>query len=348
VPITIHSVESGVVFNIDITKVESGVTFNVNVTGTPTVNIQTSGGANIVIDKLTQGAYTERQTTLINDNGVSPPTAPPYYLTGTVYRGKFFPRGCRGEIRAVSIYCMRTGTGTLTLSMSPRPGMGPIASVTITPGSSWDWAVGWIHAHWNYDSLFIWVSACSSDVSYGYDATAPLDMYRSDDSGATWYWTEFRLFIRVAMASLTVGDLPVSGTVNTIEIPALSSARQARSLSVPAGSEVYDTVQVAAGELLICIFWVEGTASRDYLIPRIRCDGVQVLPFDDTIKHWHDWFVTQSSQGICIGVWDTTANEYSMIVVVPYSFRRTLEVGYYNTGTSTLTGVVGYSYKKIS
>jgi hypothetical protein len=348
VPITIHSVDSGVVFNIDITKVESGVTFNVNITGTPTINVQTSGGANIVIDKLTQAAYTERRSPIQN-HGATPTLVAGNY---TNIRGKFFPRGCRGHIYHLYVYCDNTDSvaHTFTIKLSPMPGMGPVMSfsLSVPAGSSDAWRYINVNKFWNYDSMFIWVRSDSD--TYGrlaYEVAEPYDYYGSTDE-VTWTPDTYRYWFFLYIYGETVGDLPVSGIVNTIEIPALSSTRQAQTLNVPSASEVYDTVQLGTGELLICIFRVEGVNARDYLIPRIRCDGVQILPFDDTIRHWHDWFVTQSSPGICIGVWDTSANEYSIIVAVQYPFRRTLEVGYYNTYTSALTGTVGYSYKKIS
>jgi len=199
--------------------------------------IKTLEADNIIIDKLTVGAYTARETMVKNDNDVTSPTAPPSSLTGVTYRGKFFPRGMRGNLRNLRIYCKRTGTGTLTLSYSPQPGMGPVGSVTITPDTDWNWKIGSIGRFWNYDSLFIWVSACDSDVSYGYDDGEPRDAFSSADNGVTWYFRWERYFIRAYLLGQTVGDIPVSGTINTIEIPTVVSAASSGAVTVPTATE---------------------------------------------------------------------------------------------------------------
>jgi hypothetical protein len=331
-------------------KLESvgDVTLNVNITGTPTVNIQTSGGANIVIDKLTQGAYTERRDVLAN-NGA---TATMVASNLTNKRGKFFPRGCRGFLRYVEVYCDNADSvaHTFTVKIAPMPGMGSVytGTVSVAAGSSAAWRMVQFNKYWNYDSMFIWV-ICDSD-SYGrlgYDTGEPHDCYMSTDE-VSWLFYDYRFWFRIALSGMTVGDLPVSGTVNIIEIPSSMSARQGSAITVPAGGEAYDTEILGCGEVLIVIFWAPSNSARDYLRPRIKCDGVQVLPFDFTVGKWHDVLVGQSSQGICIGVWDTTNWNYTLIVALPITFKRSLQVGWYNEGTSSYTGTVAYIFKRIS
>jgi len=316
---------------------------------TATINIATSGGVNIIIDKLTQAAYLERRSTISNDNNVTTPTAPPDSMTGTTYRGKFFPRGIRGFIETLSVYCKRTAAGTITLSYSPQPGMGAINSVTITPGAAWDWKSANVRAFWNYDSMFIWISACSADVSWGRDATTPYDYLASTDSGVTWFTGDYRLYARIDLREQTIGDIPVSGIVNTIEIPSVVSARQEVVLSnIPASTAAYDTLQVGAGETLIVIFGANSDAAMEALKPRILCDGNLILPFDSTFESWA-YVVTATSPGIALGVWDGTNHLYVLIVTIPYPFKRSLQVGFYNYhGSLAYTGWIAYVYKKIS
>jgi hypothetical protein len=325
------------------------VTLNVSITGTPTVNIQTSGGANIVIDKLTQGAYTERQSTLANNGAEAT-----MLLSNLMYkRGKFFPRGCRGFIRSIEIYCDNADTAshTFTIKISPMPGMGPVATFTLSvaAGLSAAWRSVTVRRFWNYDSLFIWVSSDSDSYGgLGYDAGEPYDFYNSTDE-VSWFFGNYRFWFRVNMAGETVGDLPVSGTVNTVEIPGLVTARQFTELVVPAGSEKYDVVQVGAGEVLYVWFWVGSVGDRNYLFPKVKCDGVSVLPGDFSFYHYYAQFVSDSTPGIAIGKWDTTNNYYCLVVAVPFSFTRTLEVGFKNgDSASSHTGYVMYAYKKIS
>ena len=182
------------------------------------LNIKTSGGVNIVIDQLTQTAYTERRTTSRNDNEVTTPTPPPSSATGATYRGKFFPRAMRGMLRSIYCYCKRTAAGTLTVAYAPYPGASEVGSVTITPGAAWDWKYGNIFTMWNYDGLFIWIKSCDADVSWGYDVGPPNDQYISVDAGVTWYGQSNRLFVRPRHEGQTVGDVPVSGFVNVKDI----------------------------------------------------------------------------------------------------------------------------------
>lgn len=311
------------------------------------LNIKTSGGTNIIIDKLLQGAYTGRDVDMFNDNEVTTPTAPPSNVTGTAYWGKFFPRGCRGQLNDLRIYCKRTASGTLTLSYSPQPGMGAVGSVVIMPGSDWDWKYTTINRFWNYDSLFVWVSACSADVSYGYDATAPTDALGSTDSGVTWSYSVYRFYIRAAMRVQTVGDLPISGTVNTVELPAVAAGQASGALIVPASDFAWAPTIVGAGELIIAIFYSYGDSDSPKLCPIIRIDGAAALPDETSLTSWRANYVTTTSPGIAIGVWDTTNNKYSLVVAIPLPFKRELKLGYYNMAASQMTGIIVASFKSM-
>jgi len=205
--INIGSVTEGVTFDVNITGstvtldvniASSAVTLNVNITGSDVtlnvniasasvaINIKTETGANIVIDKLVESAYTEERRTIAN-NGATPTLI----RTGTTYRrGKYFPRGCRGFISAVEVYCDNDDTAdhTLYIYISPQPGMAPIisTSLTVPAGASTAWRSKTVNRYWNYDSLFVWILA-DSDLypRVGYDSGQPYDYYYSTD-GQTW------------------------------------------------------------------------------------------------------------------------------------------------------------------
>ena len=327
----------------------SSVQIDMNIAAqTVDINIKTSGGVNLVIDKLTQTAYLEDRRTLSNDNGVTTPTAPPGTTTGTTFRGKFFPRGCRGFLRYLHVYCKRTAAGTLTLAVSPQMSMGEVYTVEITPGAAWDWKSGAVNKFWNYDSMFIWVKSCDADVSWGYESAAPFDAWSSGDLGATWGHVDNRYFFRAVMKAMTVGDLPVSGTLNVIEIPNLGGARQNVLITVPAASIEYDTVQPGSGRLLVAYFiaWTDG--ARDNLRPRILCDGVSILPFAWTFTEW-SYGVSITSNGILLSGWDTTNHRYVICVLIPYPFKRSLQLGFGNISPDTQhQGYIGYCWEKTS
>ena len=329
VPITIHSVESGVIFNINISSVSAGVTFNVNITGTPTINVQTSGGANIVIDKLTQDAYTERRDVLAN-NGA---TATMVASNLTNKRGKFFSRGCRGFLRYVEIYCDNADSvaHTFTVKIAPMPGMGAVytGTVSVAAGSSAAWRMVHINKYWNYDSMFLWVT-CDSD-SYGrlgYDTGEPHDCYMSTDE-VSWLFYDYRFWFRIASSGMTVGDLPVSGTVNTIEVPSTVTSTPSGFVTIAAGSQANLFTFYGAGECVYLMLYAE----HEGMCFRVKVDGSEIyfMPVTGNLSWqpstWYYYFAdVNAGVGVVQTKRDTTNLRFACEVTLPISFRRSLSV----------------------
>jgi hypothetical protein len=335
------------VFNIDITKVESGVTFNVNVTGTPTVNIQTSGGANIVIDKLTQGAYTEDRRTLSN-NGASAIMLSTNY---TYRKGKLFPRGCRGFIRTVEVYCQNTDSvsHSFTIYFAVQPGMGAVftATLTVDAGAAAAWRSVDVERFWNYDSLFVYVRGDSdSYILIGSDSGSPYDYYYSSDE-ISWIVGSSRIWVRLNLSGLTVGDLPVSGTLNVIQIPNTASRRDSGTIQIPAQSTVFDTPIRGSGELTFIFFQLFTEDACSSCVPLIYADGANVLPTDASFTVWRNTILGSSQGPIYIGVWDSTLGRFNFIVAMRIPFKRELKVGVQNIGNSAVSAWLGYTYTKI-
>ena len=139
------------------------------------------------------------------------------------------------------------------MHISPYPGSGIVLTATVTPGANWGWASVNIYRMWNYDSMFIWCTEMDADVSAGYDGTTPNDAYALDANGNVTGLNAIRIYIRAYMIGQTVGDVPVSGTVNNIPIPNTSSLyKQAAGLSVPLSTET-------------TIFNVSGSGYCDYI-----------------------------------------------------------------------------------
>ena len=211
---------SGTVTISGTVSISGSVTITGNVTITSgAVTISTAAGTNILIDLLAQGAYTERRVIIANDNGVVAPNTPPSSFNNFALCNKFFPRGCRGVLYTLFVYCKRTSTGILVMHISPYPGSGIVLTATVTPGANWGWASVNIYRMWNYDSMFIWCTEMDADVSAGYDGTTPNDAYALDANGNVVGLNAIRIYIRAYMIGQTVGDIPVSGTVNNIPIP---------------------------------------------------------------------------------------------------------------------------------
>lgn len=287
--------------------------------------IETADGLNILIDKLKQDAYTERRSTLSNDNGVTTPTAPPSAKTGTIGHGKFFPRGCRGFIRNLQIYCKRTGAGTVTLAVSPIIGMGEIYTVEITPDADWNWKSAELKKFWNYDSLFIWVKTIDADVSIGYDAVTPYDYWYSGDL-VTWNEDDMRLFVRVSMPAETVGDIPVSGTLNTIKIPSASSVVAPGTFEVDTATVTEVVNAEGSGKLLFLYVRFHFEENVPTTIVEITVDGGNPHIFDYWSNLYQEPPVKVAQNG-------DTATWF--LITLPYEFKRSFRVRVYHAEGNT-------------
>lgn len=156
----------------------------------------------------------------LSNNGTTPTeiSPGPYH-----YHGKFFPRGCRGFIHELEIYVRNPAVvdDYVHVHFSPEPGMTNVFDVRLTVPALTDpgWITLTIDRFWNYDSLFIWMMVyVAGRVYINYDTGAPRDCYYSTDE-ENWVPYNRRLWIRVNFEGETAGDVPVSGTLNTIPIP---------------------------------------------------------------------------------------------------------------------------------
>lgn len=178
--------------------------------------VVTSGADNIVIDKLTQGAYTPRRVTMSNHGAV----ATYGYIPATYRSGKFFQRGARGFINTVDCRCSDSGIGggTFTVYLAPHPYGEVVASATITVpgGAGADWRSATFDIMWASDSLFVFMSASSDDMAVGEDSGTPYDRIRSTDSGATWYADDKRMWYRVIYKGQTIGEVTIGGGVSIV------------------------------------------------------------------------------------------------------------------------------------
>ena len=187
-----------------------------------------------------QDSILERRSLIWNDNDIEDGTIPPAIYEDVHGKGKFYPRGCRGMLERIEIYCIRAAAGELTIRWSPHPGLGPVWERTITPGADWAWHFNHIQQMWNYDSLFIWVSECDADVDWAYDEVEPFDGHRDVLADGRWASEDTRPYIRAILTGETPGDVPVSGVVNTIPIPSVGSEQASGNVAV--ANDVWVTI----------------------------------------------------------------------------------------------------------
>jgi hypothetical protein len=289
-------------------------------------DIKTIGANNIIIDLLKQNAYTERRETLSN-NGAS---ASLQDANLTTMRGKFFPRGCRGFLKTIEIYCANYNATqkTLTVYVAPFIGFGKLIEKTLTIPvyGSEQWRSVSVAQQWNYDSMFIWVKA-NDDVQVwvGYDTSTPYDNADSTD-GSSWTVATRRYWFRVNMTAMTLGDLPVSGTINTVEVPSVASQFESDAVSVP-NNEITSILSVEGAGTTYDITLIMGTnvtpSSTIQYALYVYCDGEEAY----NINNRQITFSLTATSGRGIeGKFYQLAGDTILVLYVPLKFRRKIEV----------------------
>lgn len=243
--------------------------------------------------------------------------------------GKFFPRGCRGWIDDVEVYCYDTGAagGTITVYISPFIGCGVVqqANLVIPPGGAAAWRAAAFNLVWNYDALFIWAVCSTVALRIGYDTGTPYDSYDSANQGLDWVHQDRRMWARVIMKGETAGDVPVSGTLNTIPIPTRGTMAEAAGVEVNIAT--WQTLQDMLGAGKLCYLWFR-------VLPETNSHNVWVALFADdmTTPAWYAPLTTLNSDGFTPstpGVSLTTWAENQLCVLwvtLPIEFRHRLRL----------------------
>lgn len=286
-------------------------------------NIQTANLDNILVDKLTQGAYVERRSVLSNHNLVDEWTAP----TAALRLGKFFPRGCRGFITDIEVYCrdQAAAGGTITVYIAPQMGMAPLASanVTVPAAGTEAYRTATFDKFWNYDSLFVWFVCSVGDINYARSTTEPFDEYYSTDSGATWIETYKRALVRVIYAGETAGDLPVSGIINNIEVPSNSDTEINDSwLGVSAGEETITSIS-GAGSCEYLLLYCSAATGAHLNVFNVYCDGKKA--FANQFDFLNSRGVTSSTPKVSLLDYNVDGHN-AMLLSVKFSFKRLFEI----------------------
>jgi len=177
-------------------------------------------------------AFVEGRRTLWNDAGETDD------FSTTTGVGKLFPRGARGFIGSVKAYLKNVAAyaQTCRLRLTICPGMAMMYEVTLSQDAK---TTGWVSTKlniwWNYDSLFIYVEWMDWGISLGYDTGTPYDSFAYDSATEKWEAENLRRYMRVDVQGQTPGDVPVSGTLNIVAIPSVTSAVSEMELTIPPG-----------------------------------------------------------------------------------------------------------------
>jgi hypothetical protein len=113
---------------------------------------------------------------------------------------------------------------TMTVYVKPFLTSGPIFSLTSeVPGGQDGWHEVEVNRYWSYDSCVIIIYCSNANLRIYYDNDEPYDSHQFIDPVNYWASYDGRIHIRIQMSSLTVGDVPVSGIINNVQIPNVSN-----------------------------------------------------------------------------------------------------------------------------
>ena len=291
-----------------------------------TVNIQTAGQTNIVIDLLKQEAYLDLRRTLTNPGSFESRAG----ITGNIREGKVFPWGARGFLYTVEVDCRNVDTAahTITVYVAPYIGAGPVYSANITvPASSGDaWRAATVNKMWNYVSLFIFVVADDPNVQIIRGTGTDPDAYHSTDAGATWTDQDYQWWFRAIMKGQEVGVLPVGGTLNVVEVPSVATRAVSSATAVPHNTQTKLLEVVGSGTLLEAI--IEFTTTVDPDLAKVY--AMYIYADGNLAKLFSNQQATQSQIATfgrcCCGEFYKMTTAFDLFLRMPIKFRRNLKL----------------------
>ena len=116
---------------------------------------------------------------------------------------------------------------------------------------------------------------CEAGTDWGYDTEQPWDGHWSEDNGATWADPGIRPYIRAVYSGETPGDVPISGIVNNIPIPNVSSKSIKENIDVPIDELTLINVIEGAGYVDLVVMRTAAMASSHLTAFIFYADGVE-------------------------------------------------------------------------
>ncbi|RLI54481.1 MAG: hypothetical protein DRP09_12920 [Candidatus Thorarchaeota archaeon] len=345
VQIDVNIAASAVTLDVNIKS--QAVTLDVNIKAQDvTLNVNVQGTASVSIDNATVYLNVKNDNMLTVTKGISS-GEPSSYTYNLAYPRGFLIRNARGLIRRLSVYMQNTNTTTdktVTVKIAILPYYPPIYTFTVTVPADSSGLIDIIRAYygpqktkpWNYDTMFVWFEA-DSEVRLG-DGNIQGYVYFKDE----WY-TEGSFAAEISIACKTKGDIPVSGTVNTIQIPNSSSMVVSEHVTVnPGGSAVLINIE-GTGEVSRVYLDCAGV-NQAYVKLKITIDGRVVL---DKYLSWIDLF-EHSAPAPAAPVesyqWDNTSKTYVFAFNYTFKFRKQFKVEIFNEHDADTLSVLPFCY----
>jgi len=337
IPVNINIASQSVTMDVNIKAQE--VTLNVKVEGTANVNIANAEVyLNVSQDEVFPPEIVTEDSTPSNYVSLSANT-----------RYGFFVKNVRCFIAAMWIW-FRNNSGsdiTVTVRIKLEPDGPTLREGTKTIPNGTDgfvqiiggngiWAGFWN----NYDVLFFEIIPESDGLEVG-TGTAKLHYYTGS------YWTGYyTIALKINRWGIGKGIIPISGTVNTIQIPNVAADTGKITFSLGANESKTFTIVEGTGRFLQLRLF----ATHQYVSVVIYCDGEAA-------------FYTMPDIGACVfayghesgvpyfvakRVWTISEGwGYIIFINLPLAFRRKLEVKVTNNVTSSVSGHFHVSYEVI-
>lgn len=313
------------------------------------------GGSNALASVL------ERRS-VISNNGVVP-----MWQAGheEITWGKFFPRGMRGWLEQIEIYsqCPLAPGGTIVVNLSPYPESGILhtANIVVPAGGGIAWRPALFRLFWNYDSMFIWWYCVQPNVLMAYDLEEPNDAYTGDIDTTAWQPLNQRRWVRVEMTGETPGDVPVSGTLNTVPIPNLVSDMDAATVVIngPDTGDIISSPVWGAGFpvlgmgqltcLMMTLTQTLGAVPPGSMEIHIVTDGVDRM-FTVAELVAANGGVVNTVSPISMALITPATNVYQVSFTLKFPFRLSLRVYVENTAAAgnNMTADALYAYELLA
>jgi len=211
---------------------------------------------------------------------------------------------------------------------------------------------GWvsvaIRRFWNYDSLFIYnKDPYSTELQIGYWDTGEEDgfyMYATE----RWYVDWQRSAYRMKVSALSIGDIPVSGMVNSILVPSSSLESRSGSVLVPAGSPAMLLDFYGQGRSCFIGLWADYARMEFSILP----DGqyIYFIPHQPLSPYNIAVYLGDLGHGIGIQLtrYDTTINQFGIMITAPFEFRYRFQIGATNPDTVDHNAAAAINYIKMA
>jgi len=238
--------------------------------------------------------------------------------------GLYIPRGCRGYIYRVSPIVKNTSSAdrNITIKLSIAPGSPPLVQTTITVSASQtSYAIVNYTPRivWNYDSIYISVKA-DGDGVYLEGLSSKWGCGGFKNTTPQTILPNFELIF----LAKPVGDIPVSGTVNTIQIPnTVTSGGLTAYYIDPGDSKTLKWEKVGRVQFMLMRF--EGVVATNIFVA-IYCDDELVWA-----GHLSELYEVLGSTICCGGKmrfqeYDDTNKNYTFILEDVFGFKRKFEL----------------------